>query len=163
MTPAFRSNLVTVFGVLAIGSAFAGVAWAQGALHGAAAVTARQEGFKTQGRAFKVIADQLKTPAPDVAQIRTAAATINRTASVIQTWFPADSAPAAVPGVRTAAKPEIWSNAAQFAQAMAAFRAQAPQLKAAADSGNVDNIRTQFMATGRTCGGCHTPFRQQEH
>jgi cytochrome c556 len=158
MTPAFRTNLTTILGCLVIAGASA--ALAQG-LSGAGAVHARQEGFKLQGAAFKVISDQLKTPAPDVAAIRTAANTVNHTADVIQTWFPAGSGAEA--GVPTRARPEIWTDQAHFAAAMAAFRAQAPRLKAAADSGNVDNIRTEFMATGRTCGGCHIPFRAPEH
>jgi cytochrome c556 len=160
MTRGFRSNLVSVLGVLAIGGAFAGVAWAQG-LHGADAVRARQEGLKATGAAFKTINDQLKGSNPDIAAIRGAANRIVVTANAMPGWFPADSAPSAVQGVRTKARPEIWSDSARFAQAMAGFRAQAPRLKAAADSGNIGQVRTQFAATGAACRTCHEPFRAQ--
>lgn len=159
MTPALKTNLTTALICLVIAGGFAGVAMATGPLAGASAIAARQAGFKLQGAAFKVIADQLKAPTPDIAAIRTAAGTINHTADVISTWFPPGSGPEA--GVPTKAKAEIWTDNAHFLAAMAAFRAQAPRLKAAADSGNIDNIRTEFTATGRSCGGCHIPFREQ--
>ena len=126
---------------------------------GAQAIAARQQGFPTLGGAFKSISDPLKAPAPDIAAIRVAANTIARTGGLIGGWFPAGSGPA--PGVRTKARPEIWTNSGQFGVAMTAFRNQGPQLKAAADSGDVARIRTEFAATGRTCAGCHTPFREQ--
>lgn len=159
MTPAFKTHLTTAIACLMIAGVFSGAALATAPLAGAAAVQARQAGFKVQGGAFKTIADQLKAPTPDVGAIRTAANTVANQAGVIGTWFPAGSGPEA--GVPTRAKPEIWTDSAHFAQALNAFRTQAPRLKAAADSGNLDNIRAEFMATGRTCGGCHQTFRAE--
>ena len=158
VTPATKTNLISVAACLAI-CAFAGATIAAAPLSGAAAIQARQAGFKVQGGAFKTISDQLKTPAPDIAAIRTAANAITRTAGQINTWFPVGSGPG--PGVVTKAKAEIWTDAPRFAAAMTAFRAQVPRLKAAADSGDLAAIRTEFVATGRTCGGCHIPFRAQ--
>jgi len=161
VTPAFKTNLTTAIACLLIAGAFSGAALATAPLAGASAVQARQAGFKVQGGAFKAIADQLKAPTPDVGAIRTAANTVNTQAGVIGSWFPAGSGPEA--GVPTRAKPEIWTDSAHFTEALNAFRTQAPRLKAAADSGNLDTIRAEFMATGRTCGGCHQAFRAPEH
>jgi cytochrome c556 len=157
VSPSQKTHLLSAIACLAIAGVFGGTVLAQSP--GAAAITARQLGFKQQGGAFKTILDQLKAPAPDIARIRTAANVINRTAGQITTWFPAGSGPG--PGVRTAARPEIWTNSGDFNTAMTAFRNQAPRLKAAADSGDIARIRTEFGATGLTCRNCHVPFRAE--
>ena len=163
MKPALKSRLVTAIACLSIGGLAVGAtaAIAAGPMSPAAAIAARQAGFKAQGAAFKVILDQTRSPTPDIAAIRTAANTLNNNAGQIGSWFPAGSGPEA--GVPTRARAEIWTNPTGFATALINFRAAAPQLKAAADSGDVARIQAQFRATGATCGGCHTGFRAEQH
>jgi cytochrome c556 len=62
-------------------------------------------------------------------------------------------------GAPTRAKPEIWSDSAKFKQAADAFQAETPKLVAAAQSGNMDQIKAAFGAVAKTCDNCHDNFR----
>ena len=62
-------------------------------------------------------------------------------------------------GAPNRSKPEIWSNAAGFKQAADAFQAETPKLVAAAQSGNMDQIKAAFGAVVKTCDNCHDNFR----
>jgi cytochrome c556 len=62
-------------------------------------------------------------------------------------------------GAPTKAKAEIWSNAAGFKQAADAFQAETPKLVAAAQSGNMDQIKAAFGAVAKSCDNCHDNFR----
>jgi cytochrome c556 len=159
--PSNKAHLLTAIACLGIAGAFGGAVMAAGPLTPAQAITARQAGFKAQGAAFKTIADQLKAPTPDIAAIRQAANVLNANAGQIGSWFPAGSGPET--GIRMRAKAEIWTNPSGFATAVNNFRAAAPRLKAAADSGDAAAIGAQFRATAQTCGGCHHDFRADEH
>jgi cytochrome c556 len=75
----------------------------------------------------------------------------------MRTWFPAGSGPQ--PGVKTAAKPEIWTRAADFRRAQDAFAAQAVAFQNVANGGNADAIRAAARSLGATCKGCHDQFR----
>ncbi|MFC3077301.1 c-type cytochrome [Phenylobacterium terrae] len=131
-----------------------GAALGQGA---ADVIKARQQGYKAQGAAFKTINDELKKDAPSVAAIQKATKVLADTATMQYRWFPKGSGPEA--GVKTAAKPEIWSDAAGFTAAQKAFQAEAGKLGQAAAKGDLGAIRPQVGATGRTCAGCHNKFR----
>jgi cytochrome c556 len=117
----------------------------------------RQEGLKDLGAQMKVINDTLKTSAPDAAKIKEAAAKVKKHSAEISTWFPAGSGPEA--GVETAAKPEIWKDAADFTAKGNAFVAEADKLATVADSGDVEGVRNQVRAVGKSCGGCHERYR----
>ena len=62
-------------------------------------------------------------------------------------------------GAPTKARPEIWSNAAGFKQAQEAFQAETVKLVAAAQSGNMDQIKAAVSATAKSCDNCHDNFR----
>jgi len=110
-----KRRVVGVVLALGVGVAVAaGGAMAQSA--GAKAVATRQANFKQLGGAFKAINDQLKAGAPDMAVIKASAQKMKDLAAQEATWFPAGSGPEA--GVKTGAKPEIWSDAAGFAAAV---------------------------------------------
>jgi cytochrome c556 len=64
-------------------------------------------------------------------------------------------------GAPTRARAEIWSNAAGFKQAADAFQAETPKLVAAAQSGNMDQIKAAFSGVTKTCDGCHDNFRSK--
>ncbi|MBU1289596.1 MAG: cytochrome c [Alphaproteobacteria bacterium] len=76
-------------------------------------VQERQEGYKALGSSFKLINDQLKSGAPDMAQIAPAANRMNALAQQIPNWFPAGSGPQ--DGVETDALETIWTNPEGFA------------------------------------------------
>jgi cytochrome c556 len=70
----------------------------------------------------------------------------------IEVLFPQGST-----GKRT--KPEIWTDWAGFVKAAEALEAAAPGLLAAVESGDKGKIGAATGAVGKTCGGCHKPYR----
>jgi len=151
-----RGRAIGVLVALGVGAAVAaGGALAQSA--GAEAVKARQANFKQLGGAFKAINDQLKANKPDLAVIKASAQKMKDLAAQEATWFPAGSGPEA--GVKTAAKPAIWSDAAGFAAGVKRLQAETTKLADAANGGSLDAVKAQVPATGKACGGCHDKYR----
>jgi cytochrome c556 len=120
-------------------------------------IKARQEHLKDLGGQMKAIGDQLKTGMPDKAIVTAAAQKIAAYAKELPSWFPAGTGPES--GVKTAAKPEIWSEAADFKAAADKLPPEADKLVEVAASGDPAVIGGQLQATGKACGGCHKPFR----
>ena len=59
----------------------------------------------------------------------------------------------------TRAKPEIWQKPAEFRAALAAFENAALNLSKEAHSKDPAAFASAFKALGKSCGGCHKPFR----
>lgn len=133
----------------------AGVATA--AQTAAQTIAARQAGYKQMGAAFKTINDELKAGSPDTAAIAVAAKKIGDISTAQYGWFPKGSGPEA--GVKTRAKPDIWSDPAGFAAAQKALQTQAARLQQLATAKDVDGLKAQARALGGACAGCHKPFR----
>ena len=121
------------------------------------AVEARQSNFKDMGGAFKAIRDQLRRGTPDLVAIQQAAQQMKDYADQQHTWFPKGSGPQA--GINTAAKAEIWSDAAGFAEVQKLFVTEAPKLLTAANAKDIDALKTQVLVVGKTCKGCHDKYR----
>ena len=120
---------------------------------------ARHDHYHELGDAFKAIRDGSKASTPDFDALKKNAKVVNE-ASVDQgQWFPKGSGPEAG---KTAALPEIWTKPEDFKAAQKAFSDAAPKLLAAANSGDIEAVRTNFAAVGKTCKGCHEPFRKPE-
>ena len=141
-------------------AAICGAAYAQRP-NAAATIQARQGNYKQMAAALKGISDQLRSGSPDIAQIRPRAALLADRSVHVLGWFPHGTGPEA--GVRTRAKPDIWSNAAAFRQAGAAFVVAARSLNRAAQAGDIAQVRAAMPAVTRGCGGCHDDFRAPEH
>ncbi len=62
-------------------------------------------------------------------------------------------------GHNTKAKPEIWSDRADFEKAAANFQAASVKLAALAEADDKAGFAEQFKATGAACGACHRQFR----
>ena len=62
-------------------------------------------------------------------------------------------------GPDTRAKPEIWQKWSEFVAASQDFEDATPGLVTATKSGDVGQIKAAVGAVGKTCGGCHKPFR----
>ena len=146
------------------GGAFAAlcsVAYAQRPAPGAAAtIQARQGNYKQIAAALKGISEQLRSGNPDLAWIRPRAAMLADRSVRVLGWFPRGTGPET--GVRTRAKPEIWSNAAGFRRAGANFVLAARALNAAAQAGDVARIRAAMPGVTRACSNCHDSFRAPE-
>jgi len=120
-------------------------------------IKARQQHLKDVGAAFKSIRDETRKPAPEMAQIQTAAGTIAKASGEIDTWFPKGSGPESK--VETDAKAEIWSDPQGFATAAKALKAEAPRLQQLAAANDLNGVKAQVGKLGGACKGCHDKFR----
>ncbi|MCJ8159078.1 cytochrome c [Sphingomonas sp. LaA6.9] len=120
-------------------------------------VATRIAGFREVGAAFKNINDELRSGSPQTYVIQISARQIRDYARQHYGWFPAGSGPK--PGVKTAAKPEIWTQAAAFKAAQDGFAKQANAFATVAGSGDVAKMRAQAKALGQSCTTCHRSFR----
>jgi len=126
----------------------------------AKAVVARHQNFKQLGGGFKAIMDELKKGSPDKAVISASAKKMNTLASQQASWFPKGSGPEA--GVKTGAKPVIWTDPKGFAAAVQKLQAETGKLQQAASAGDLAAIKTQAQATGGACKSCHDKFREPD-
>jgi len=121
----------------------------------------RHERYEEIGKAMKGIGRELKADAPSVDVIRPHAALIARYAPQIPSWFPAGTGPET--GIRTRAKPEIWTDNRTFLQRAAALRTAADRFHQAAQSGDLAAIRAAQPGLSDACKNCHDRFRAPEH
>lgn len=136
--------------------AAAGTAYAQ--LAPKDAVGVRINAYRETGAAFKNINDQLKGDVPAKIMLRSSARTIAGAARDQHKWFPAGSGPDA--GVKTKAKPAIWSDAAGFNAAQARFAREADLMVKVVESGDKTQMQKQAKALGQSCSSCHSKFRE---
>jgi cytochrome c556 len=59
------------------------------------------------------------------------------------------------------AKPEIWKESAKFKELNEDMGKKMIALNAAAKTGNLDNIKTAFGATGASCKACHDAYQEK--
>lgn len=62
-------------------------------------------------------------------------------------------------GEGSRALPDIWDDAAGFGEALSAFQSAADALAEAARAGDMTAVGDAAAGLGRTCGGCHRPYR----
>ena len=117
-------------------------------------VSARQAAFQMSGAAMgnmKATIDR----GGDVKGQAYAARGVARWARVLPTMFP-DSSATVTP---TRARPEIWTNRADFNAKAADYAAAAARLAEVAAAGDREAFAEQFRATSQTCAACHTPYQ----
>lgn len=120
-------------------------------------VTARQNNFKQMGRAQKLLGDELRKPAPDIAVIRAQANTLAGLAPQVHRWFPRGTGKES--GAKTGALPAIWQQTPLFNTKANQFTNAARGLQQAATRGNIDQVRAALPAVGGSCKGCHDTFK----
>jgi cytochrome c556 len=62
----------------------------------------------------------------------------------------------------TRAKPEIWTNRADFDAKAKTYQDEAVKLQAVAKTGNLEQIKAAFNAVGDTCKGCHDKYQKEQ-
>ena len=62
----------------------------------------------------------------------------------------------------TRAKPEIWTNRADFDAKAKTYQDEAVKLQAAAKTGNLEQIKAAFGVVGDTCKGCHDKYQKEQ-
>src|SRR6185312_14861450 len=127
---------------------------------GGKAVLARQAHYKDLGKACGGLNGELRKDAPDKAAVASGAGAVNTLAQAMPSWFPKGSGPEA--GVKTAAKAEIWTDAAGFAAAVGKLQGETAKLQEVATAGDLEAIKAQVRATGAACKNCHDQYRQPE-
>jgi cytochrome c556 len=135
---------------ISVGGAFAQADMAQ-------AVQARQAHFKAQGAAFKALLTEIRKAQPDAAAISTSADKLKELASQLPSWFPEGSGPES--GVKTAAKPEVWSEPSEFREAAGRFQSETAKLDQLAMAGDVEGVKGETRALAAACKACHDKFR----
>jgi len=60
----------------------------------------------------------------------------------------------------TRAKPDIWKKPKEFKASVAAFEKAASNLAMVSKSGDPAAFAAAFGGLGKSCGGCHKPFRE---
>ncbi|AZI36276.1 c-type cytochrome [Caenibius tardaugens] len=153
-TMGFGARVAMVFALLGGAAALSAAT-----LSAADAVAARKANFKEIGGAFKAINDELKAGAPDVAKLRPPARTIVQRSHRIKDHFPAGSGPDS--GLKTKARPEIWSNQVEFGKYRQAMVISAGAFDKAVRSGDLAAITKARDALGTSCQGCHNQFREK--
>jgi len=120
-------------------------------------IQTRQSGFKKMGAAMKVITEQLKSDAPDLAKIAAAAEAIGTGAREQPSWFPAGSGPEA--GLETDALPHIWQDAAKFSALSSQLGLESGNFSTAVAGKDMAAVRVRFKALADVCSTCHKSFR----
>lgn len=147
--------------MLAVLALAGGGALAQEATPGGKAVLARQAHYRELQKTLGGMVGELRKDAPDKAVVAANAAAAKGLIQQLPTWFPKGSGPEA--GVKTAAKAEIWSDAAGFSAAAANLQLQASKLNQAAVAGDMAAVKAQLRPTGGACKACHDKYRSEMH
>ena len=98
---------------------------------------------------------------PDLAAIKSSAATIADLAGKSSGWFPPGTGQDVLH--KTRALPAIWEKPEDFAAKDKDLQQAAQALKAAADSGDMNAIKARFDDLGKTCKACHDTYRAEKH
>lgn len=149
--------MVTKWHIGLIGVSLASAALAQGTA--ADVIKTRQAGMKAVGAGFKGLNEQLRGT-PDAEAVKRHAAAIAAHSPKVPGWFGPGTATA--PGIKTGARPEIWTRTADFRKAAADFDAQAKRTLALADAGDTAALGPQLRTLGGTCKTCHDSFRAKD-
>ena len=124
------------------------------------AVKYRQSALFVMSQHFGRIGAMTSGKAPYDAKAAVANAEI--VAAIAKLPWPAFSAATEKVTVPTRAKPEIWTEAAKFKENGEHLVAETGKLLAAAQTNNLDNLKTAFAATGKTCKSCNDDFRKDQ-
>ena len=119
----------------------------------------RHEGMEDIGDAMKILSRELKGDTPDLAAVRTNAATIAELAPKASGWFP----PGTGPDVgKTHAKPAIWEKPEDFAAKSDAFAKAAASFNTVAQGNDVAAIKAAHGELGKSCKACHDLYRAKD-
>ena len=149
--------MITKWHIGLVGASLAGAALAKGTA--ADTIKTRQAGMKAVGAGFKGLMEQTRGT-PDAETVKRHAAAIAAQAPKVPGWFGPGTA--AVPGVKTAARPEIWTQTPAFRKAAAELDVQAQRTLALANAGDMAALGPQVRVLGGTCKTCHDSFRAKD-
>ncbi len=146
-------NIIIVAGVGSL--TLFGAAIASSHSTGNAVVDARMAAMKNLGKNMKAIGAVAKGEAPYSNALNTNAAEVAKIATQISGLFKEK-----VMVDTDRAKPEIWMQMDDFRIKAKDFEKASDTLVAAVSSGDQGAIGAALGATGKSCGGCHKPYRK---
>lgn len=123
-----------------------------------------EDAIKYRQSAFVVMASQFGRMQPTIkGQIPYDAAAIKANVEVVKTLstLPWGAFGADTQG-KSAAKSEIWSDAAGFKSAQTKFEGAIVKLSDAANAGDFDKVRAAFGDVGASCKACHDAYRAKK-
>lgn len=150
-----KSFLVTGL-ALALGVSIAGTAMAQAKPD--VLVKQRQAAMTLQGKYLGPIGAMMKGAAPYNADT----VALNATFLENLARMPWDGFQPSTSGVKSAAKPEIYTDMAKFRAAADTLEAETGKLGAAARARNEAGVRASFGGVAKACGSCHDAFRVKQ-
>jgi len=113
--------------------------------------------MKTQTGHLQAIGSVVKGEVAYGAHVKAHADAIEAISEMAGEVFPKGSAVG-----ESRAKPEIWEDWGKFLAAYDAYKAEAAKLAEVAGSGDLKAIGAQLGNLGKSCGGCHKPFRKEK-
>lgn len=120
----------------------------------AALVKERQAAMKKMAHSFGPVLAVVRGESTNLVAAAEVADLVNQTAKRLPALFPPGSGRDAVPDSR--ARPEVWSQRAEFEAAAASLAEESAKLAAAARANDIEAFRAQVGPMGRSCGGCHS-------
>jgi cytochrome c556 len=146
-------KLSKIFAAVSVVALVAGAAGTASAQDAAAVQKQRSDLMKSNGASMGKIVPVVRGQAEFSPAAVEAAEQLAKNAKALQTlWAPGTDLP------NDQAKPEIWTNKADFDAKLAAFLTNTEALAAAAKQGK-DQMVAAFGPVGGACGGCHGTYR----
>jgi cytochrome c556 len=102
---------------------------------------------------YKDIAGTLRSPSPDLALVATKAAAASAHVKQAAQLFPPGTGRDVVPTTR--AKPEIWTQRADFEAALTALIDATNTMGDDAKNGDLEKVKADWTAAAKACGACH--------
>lgn len=121
-----------------------------------ALITERKANFSKSAQQMRQMRAQFQ--AGDYAAIQASADAIASWAASMTDYFPESTSPENA-SVKTSASASIWQRFDEFSALAANHETAAKALSMAAAGGNADDIMANMQALGKTCGACHSQFK----
>jgi cytochrome c556 len=102
---------------------------------------------------YKAIALTIRSGSPDLALVANNAAKASEHLKKLAQLFPPGTGRDVVPATR--AKPEIWTQRAEFEAALTALIDATNAIGEAAKSGDVEKVKADWTVLAKACGACH--------
>ncbi len=119
-------------------------------------IASRQANQKRVGELTRAMKKALEGGASASAQID-ASKELSERAHLLKGYFPAGTET----GGNTKARPEIWTNRAEFDASADSYTAAIDKLLVLAQAGDTAGLTAQLAAAGATCGACHRNFKSR--
>ena len=117
-------------------------------------VKARQDGMEKMWPDFyKAMALTIRSGNPDLTLVAAKAGPASEHVKKVSQLFPPGTGRDVVPTTR--AKPEVWTQQADFEVALTTLVGATNALGEAAKSGDVEKVKAGWTAVAKACGGCH--------